>query len=60
MAKFDLGTPVKLLGGQHVMTVVENSEHTHEVKCCWYDDTDHVTWIPEGILRTAHDEVPSS
>jgi hypothetical protein len=60
MAKFDPGTPVKLLGGKYVMTVVENSEQTREAKCHWHDDTDRVAWIPEGILRDAHDEVPSS
>jgi hypothetical protein len=60
MAKFDPGTPVKLLGGQHVMTVVESSEQTHEAKCRWHDDTDRVSWIPEGILREVRDEAPSS
>jgi hypothetical protein len=60
MAKFDLGTPVKLLGGEKLMTVIENSEQRQEAKCSWHDDTDRIAWIPEGILRNAYDELPSS
>ena len=60
MAKFDLGTTVKLLGGEHLMTVVDNSEQRHEAKCTWHDETEHISWIPEGILRAVYDEIPSS
>lgn len=60
MAKFDPGTSVKLLGGEQLMTVVEYSEQRHEVKCSWHDEMDHSTWIPEGILRDAHNDVQPS
>lgn len=60
MARFDPGTSVRLLGGEHVMTVVEYSELRHEAKCRWQDDMEHTSWIPEGILRNACEETPST
>ena len=60
MARFDPGTPVKLLGGKYIMTVVEYSELRYEAKCRWQDDMEHTSWIPEGILRDANEETPSS
>lgn len=60
MTKFDPGMPVKLLGGDRVMTVVEYSEQRHEANCRWQDEMEHTSWIPEGILRVVQDEAPSS